>query len=118
MEVKLFEIRDRATFIPAMAVKLDSNCSGQEDWLLSRAGYGPCNSKDRYYVYLTNLVDGTTQYDPYRWEYRLGGFSRTMTSVHRYILDHFDGLVSGQVIDVEFILGESTAPKESERKYY
>lgn len=114
MQVKLFEIRDRATFIPAMAVKLDGSCTSQEDWLLSRAGYGPCNSKDRYYVYLTNLVDGTTQYDKYRWD----GFSRTMTSAHGYILDHFDELISGQVIDVEFILGESTTPKESERKYY
>lgn len=114
MQVKLFEIRDRATFIPAMAVKLDGNCSDQEDWLLRRAGYGSCNSADRNYVYLTHLSEGTTQYDPYRW----GSCSRTMTSAHRYILDHFDELTPGQVIDVEFILGESTTPKKSERKYY
>ena len=113
MQVKLFEIRDRATFIPAMAVKLDGNCSDQEDWLLRRAGYG-MDAANRNYVYLTNLSEGTTQYDPYRW----GCCSRTMGSAHRYILDHFDELIPSQVIDVEFILGESTTPKESERKYY
>ena len=113
MQVKLFEIRDRATFIPAMAVKLDGNCSDQEDWLLRRAGYG-MDAANRNYVYITNLSEGTTQCDPYRW----GRCSRTMESAHRYILDHFDELTPGQVIDVEFILGESTTPKESERKYY
>lgn len=113
MQVKLFEIRDRATFIPAMAVKLDGNCSDQEDWLLRRAGYG-MDAANRNYVYLTHLSEGITQYDQYRW----GCCSRTMTSAHGYILDHFDELISGQVIDVEFILGESTTPKESERKYY
>ena len=38
MNVKLLEIRDRATFIPAIAIQLGSR-SEEERWLLSRSGH-------------------------------------------------------------------------------
>jgi hypothetical protein len=34
---------------------------------------------------------------------------------HNYIIDHFDELADGDVVDVEFILGEKPAKKVSER---
>ena len=37
MQNKLFEVRDRATFIPVMAIHIDGNCTDQEDWLLRRS---------------------------------------------------------------------------------
>lgn len=109
MQNKLFEVRDRATFIPVMAIHIDGNCTDQEDWLLRRSGYG--KSEDRDYVYLINLQTGEGQYDPYKW----GCYSRTLHEAHRYITAHFDELQTGDVVDVEFILGESATKKITER---
>jgi hypothetical protein len=109
MQNKLFEVRDRATFIPVMAIHIDGNCTDQEDWLLRRSGYG--KSEDRDYVYLIHLQTGEGQYDPYKW----GCCSRTLHEAHRYITAHFDELQTGDVIDVEFILGESATKKTTER---
>jgi|ERR1700733_410575 hypothetical protein len=47
--------------------------------------------------------------DPYGWT------NRTMLAAHLYVTGHFDELTDGDVVDVEFVLGESTAPKLSER---
>lgn len=109
MQNKLFEVRDRATFIPVMAIHIDGNCTDQEDWLLRRSGYG--KSEDRDYVYLIHLQTGEGQYDPYKW----GRCSRTLHEAHKYIIAHFDELQTGDVIDVEFILGESATKKTTER---
>ena len=109
MQNKLFEVRDRATFIPVMAIHIDGNCADQEDWLLRRSGYG--KGEGRNYVYLIHLQTGEGQYDPYKW----GCCSRTLHEAHRYITEHFDELQTGDVIDVEFILGESAIKKTTER---
>jgi hypothetical protein len=109
MQNKLFEVRDRATFIPVMAIHIDGNCTDQEDWLLRRSGYGKGEGRD--YVYLIHLQTGEGQYDPYKW----GCCSRTLYEAHRYIVTHFDKLQTGDVIDVEFILGESVTKKTTER---
>jgi hypothetical protein len=39
-----------------------------------------------------------------------------MGTAHAHILQNWHSLTSGDVIDVEFILGESKQPKESEAK--
>ena len=109
MQNKLFEVRDRATFIPVMAVHIDGNCTDQEDWLLRRSGYG--NGEGRDYVYLIDLQTGEGQYDPYEWGY----CPRTLHEAHRYIIAHFDELQTGDVVDVEYILGESATKKTTER---
>lgn len=109
MQNKLFEVRDRATFIPVMAIHIDGNCTDQEDWLLRRSGYG--ESEGRNYVYLIHLQTGEGQYDPYKW----GRGSRTLREAHKYIVEHFDELQTGDVVDVEFILGESATKKITER---
>lgn len=69
MICKMVEIRDRGTFIPALAVKLEP----AYDW--------------------TN---------------------NTMRSAHAWLIMNFDSIRSGQVVDVEFILGHTQAPKKSE----
>jgi hypothetical protein len=38
-----------------------------------------------------------------------------MATAHHYIYDHFDELDDGDVVDVEFILGETAIKKVSER---
>lgn len=132
--VKVFELRDRATFIPIIATRLlvrdDSsrrqieNYGGipqqfriddyKEEFLLRRAGYsqeGITHLGSSTYVLLAPLSGGRCEHDPYSW----GG--RTYPVAHQYIVNHWDELVSGQVIDVEFILGETTEPKTSERGF-
>jgi hypothetical protein len=61
-EVKLFEARDRGTFIPVLAVRFVPS-PGDDDFLLRRAGYGVGSP----YVLLTNLVNNETRADPYLW---------------------------------------------------
>jgi hypothetical protein len=75
---------------------------------LRRCGY-PCDGTPN--VILTRL-DGNGRgafNDPYDW------CDRTWTAAHRWIIEHWAELKDGDVVDVEFILGETTTPKESER---
>lgn len=105
MEVKAFEIRDKATFIPVVAVRLESAFDA-ELYLMARAGY-----RGTAYTLLTRLSDLKTEYDANVW----GG--RTMPIAHSHIHILFHELESGSVIDVEFILNETQKPKKSERFY-
>lgn len=105
MKTKLFELRDRATFIPIICVYCGRDYDEISNFLLARCGYGyGCN------ILMTALVGGKKAHcDPYDWA------DRTYQVAHLYIIQHWDELINGQVIDVEFILGETTSPKISER---
>lgn len=100
MEVKLFEIRDRGTCVPAMAARV----SGEDGPIMRRAGYG-----DRPSVLLIMLTYPKTQYDPFAWDN-----ARTMRTAHLFIQDNWDALTSGQVVDVRVILGEAKEPAPAE----
>ena len=117
MITKLFEVRDRATLILVMAVKLEGG-TDIEARLLARAGYNrddlACAGYNRDegiepYIILTKLDGVEAHYDPFDW-----GGGRTMRTIHQYMIEHWDELVSGQVLDAEFIAGETSAPKASE----
>lgn len=118
MEVKLIEVRDRATFIPAMAIRLGSasySCEAtlREGYLFARAGYGPNRVSHMEYVFMVQLAGGTGMgtSDPYDWE------SQTMQVVHSWLINqkNWENFLSGDVIDVEFITGVTSQPKVSER---
>lgn len=118
MNTKLFEIRDSGTMIPVMATLIwpaltNADVSPQEEYLMRRAGYGVGRC-----VILCRLecsgCDRNATYDPYAW----GGGARTYPVAHSYIIDNWDKLESGEVIDVEFILGETTTKKVSEALSY
>ena len=111
MIAKTFEIRDAATFIPVLAVKLEPG-NEFDRYLLARAGFGVKAETQAEYVLLCALVGRSEcNYDPHKWS----GTARTYPVAHEYILEHFDHLPTGSVVDVEFILGLADAPKESER---
>lgn len=118
METKMFEVRDRSTFIPVLAIcpggRYSPAMSTPERHLWGRAGYGTTLEALSGYVLLARIVGGETdlKYDPYSWDMSRG---RSMSQAHVYIGEHWDELTSGDVIDVEFILGETAAPKVSER---
>lgn len=108
------EIRDRMTFIPVMAVSLETNVSAgfePRDYLLKRAGYGG----NYLNVHIINLNEKIGYSDAFEWDRNSG---KTMFEAHRYIRDNFDTLKDGDVIDVEFILGEKDTKKKSERFDY
>lgn len=105
MNIKVLEIRDRMTYIPVLAIKMKSEDT-KERYHLGRAGYG-----EDYPLILVVKMDGVeATYDPYKWK----NDSRTMLNAHLYIQVHFEEFKTGDVIDVEFILGESKTPKISE----
>ena len=110
MNAKLFELRDRATFVPVLAV-LVQPANEQEAWLLRHSGYG----FDQFgkFVIMTGLAGGTDKAtcDPHDWP-----CNRTRTIAHEHIAANWDNLETGAVIDVQFIIGETSAPKTSERK--
>lgn len=119
METKVFEIRDRGTFIPALATRIrPSRCNmgadGAEDqhlvsqnYLIRRGGWG----YDSNNLVLVHLQTKDSEVDPFDWKPRGG----TMSQAHEYIEDHWDELSTGDVICLEFIRGERDAPKVSER---
>lgn len=111
MEIKIFEIRDSATFIPVMGIRLSDDANEQERWLLRRAGYSRHDLAVGRFILLCTLSggDGRARCDPYDWA------SGTFTPAHEYIAKHWDELTPGAVIDVEFIQGHTRAPKVSER---
>lgn len=107
METKTFEIRDRATFIPCLAIKMVSQGNKRDRYLLRRAGYEDRDG-GRPLIFLIHLNSKTGRYSPFEWG------NRTMVEAHRFIADHFDDLPTGDVIDVEFLLGETMEEKVSE----
>jgi hypothetical protein len=108
---KTFEILDRGTFIPALAIKLSPFCEADR-YLFARAGYGTLPETQSRYLILMKLVGGGDLENrclPSGWT------NLRMRTAHTYISDRFDELKSGEVIDIEFILGETKEPKESEQ---
>ncbi len=109
MQAKTFEIRDKGTFIPMLAVKLDPG-NEADRYLLARAGYGRRAIEQAGFVLLCKFNGGVAHHDPYWWK------DGTRRAAHAYIVAEWSNLESGAVIDVEFILGNTTEPKKSERE--
>ena len=107
MKCKAFELRDRGTFFPAVAIKLEPD-NEAERYLLRRAGFSlqPGDTQ----ILLGSLEGGPFHYD----EYDVQGNSTRFTAL-QYIRAHFDELEPGAVICTETIRGERDQPKISER---
>ncbi len=111
MEIKLLEVRDEGTTIPVICIQPVGR-NAAEDWMLARSGYSSNRRSQSQYVIMAYL-DGAEHFatcDPYDWEN-----GRTLREAHNYIIDHWDELESGAVVDIEYILGETRAPKTSDR---
>lgn len=114
MQVKLFELRDRATFIPVIAIRLHYEYGRDpEQFLLRRAGYAEEMIRQETdaepYILFGKLDGGKTTYDPFAWG------DRTMATAHAHAINFWQELTSGDVIDVEYLLGETPERKVSER---
>ncbi|HUV66447.1 MAG TPA: hypothetical protein VMW24_21335 [Sedimentisphaerales bacterium] len=110
MDIKLIELRDRGTFIPMVALKFNAH-TRQELWLAARAGFGLTYIDQNNYVLFGRLdCEVGMKCDPYKW-----GNQRTYGDAHRWLLANWDEVQSGDVIDVEYIKGETETAKTSER---
>lgn len=125
MKAKALELRDEGTFIALLAVdmnpyqpmlfgetKEERKHSHEDDaarlYLLRRVGY-PCDGRPN--VLITKLSgDGSkASNDPHYWG------DRTFAVAHAWIIEHWNELRDGDVVDVQFILGETVKKKVSER---
>jgi hypothetical protein len=110
MDIKLFEIRDRATFMPVMCIRLNP-ITEQDRYLLARSGYGSDPEGQGEYILMTPLAGGSgkASCDPYDW-----GVATTLPTAHKYIIKNWAELSSGDVVDVEYITGQTEKAKTSE----
>lgn len=107
----VLEVRDAATFIPVIAIRTRSD-NPQEAWLFRAAGW----SEDGNDVMIIR-ADGEGKINRFWNDYGLSD-ACTLAVAHRYIHEHWDELNPGDVVDVEYILGLSNSPKQSERRHY
>jgi len=104
---KLFEGRDRATCIPLVAIMFDCKGNVNENYIQRIAGYDGDNV-GMFHIMLGNIENGKSHNDPFDWN------DRTMKTIHLWLQNHWNETVTGQVLDVEYILGEVDTPKISQ----
>lgn len=107
MEVKVLELRDAGTFVPVICIRPAPENEAQR-YLLQRDGYAGDDS-ERCIIMIDAQCRGVA-YDCYDWP-----DSRTKCTAHNFIAEHWHELRDGDVVDVQFILGETSQPKVSER---
>lgn len=106
LDSKVVEIRDEGTHIGGLAIKMASESAPQRAHL-RRHGY-PANGTC---IVLMKLGNQEASSDPYFWS------SRTMQVAHDWITNHYDEIHDGDVIDVQFIVGETQQPKTAEAQW-
>jgi hypothetical protein len=109
MNTKILEIRDRNTFFAVLAVDMNPDNEAQR-WHLRRVGY-PCDGCANIAITHVRAGGDRCWNDPYGWN----DGARTYPVAHLHIIRHWAELKDGDVIDVEFILGETQTKKTSER---
>lgn len=105
MKTIALEVRDKHTMIPVLAIALEPN-NTDAAYLLGRTGWNtrlPC-------VYLIRLSDMVGHADSRSW-----GDARTLGHAHAFIEKNITMLYDGDVVDVQFILGETKSPVRSTR---
>lgn len=124
METKALELRDRSTFIPILCIDMNVGYFEVPDQapreaaeymeasmrrrhkLMRRVGY-PCDGRPN--IMMTKLAGRSrADNDPYGWG------DRTFATAHLWIIEHWRDLKDGDVVDVQWILGETSEPATSE----
>jgi hypothetical protein len=109
IESRVLEVRDEGTFIGVLAIRM-LGVNPVQQYYFRRAGYPADGSS----IMLMMLSDGKATNDPYSWgDLQMG--PRTLPVAHNWIIDHYDELSDGDVVDVQVLLKETSSPKVSER---
>jgi len=112
-EVKGIEILDTATCIPVLAMRVNpSTITPREAQMFRRGGFGQMPRNADIYTWMMTLSGSLINYDSHNWRNQ-----RTLGGAHRYIEQHWDELNSGDIIDMEYVLGESSAPRGTDLDY-
>lgn len=101
METKLLEVRDRMTLMPVLAI-----LPGAEP-LFRRAGFGANGC-----VILVDLTQNRCAWDAFDW--RQITPARTLFEAHNILERRWSSFSNGDVLDVEFELGETQEKKTSQ----
>ena len=118
---KLFEVRDVGTNISVLAVAIPLTGIVRGDYcmviteekrqqlmaIMGNAGWHGAG----IIHYVVHMSAQKCAYDAFEW----GSTNRTMFTAHSHIAKHWETLESGDVIDVQYILGESAQPKRPDR---
>lgn len=104
MRTLTVEIRDRLTFIAAVAIEM-TWANEVERYYQRRCGFEGRGDQ----VILLRLDNQEAHSDPYDWR------DRTMRSAHIWLTENFAKVADGDVVDVRVILGEAAEPVKSER---
>jgi len=118
MDVKILEVRDEGTMFGLLCVDMNPSVSfngidgvdrqAAQHYQLRRCGY-PCDGRPNIAITHLSANGRPVWNDPFGWK------DRTYAVAHKYIIEHWRDLQDGDVIDVSFILGETTTKKISER---
>lgn len=133
MQVKVLEVRDRHTYFAVVCVDMNPDIDAisvrspkpRERIEERRASYAaqlhhlrmrgyPCDGRPNIAMFHINCDGGPVWNDPYGWQARDVSL-RTYPVAHKHIIEHWATLKDGDVIDVEFILGETLEKKRPER---
>jgi hypothetical protein len=114
-EVKLIEVRDEGTTIVCIALKPHPETEA-ERWGWARTGYGLTPGEQGTYVLLGPLGGGhgLLTCDPFK--HPGAPTQRTLWAAHTWLKKNWHLVQSGDVVDVEFIMGVSDHPKRPERE--
>ena len=105
MQVKVLEIRDEGTFFPMLCINMGWCENEAQHRLLHGVGY-PLDGRPNIAVCHARCSYDRITNDPFQHD------GRTYPVAHHYIIDHWDELNDGDVVDVQFILGETTTKKK------
>ena len=118
MKTKILEIRDEGTMIPILCIDMnpphfDETTMTLEEWiaarfLMDRCGYR-CDGTPNIAITPLDASGKPFTNDYFWWK------DRTMMVAHRHINNNWATLKNGDVVDVEYILGETKAPKIATR---
>lgn len=107
MKTKILEVRDEGTMISMLCVDMNPD-TAEERYYLRRHGYA-CDGSPNILITHVSADGGPATNDPCFWK------DRTRSTARMHIIAHWDDLLDGDVVDVQFIRGETAAPKKSER---
>lgn len=107
MQVKVIEIRDSMTYFALLCVNMQPDNDAQR-YHMRRVGY-PCDGHPNIVVTKLSADNAKATNDYFAWG------DRTMAVAHKHITEAWDALRDGDVVDVEYLLGETKQSKESER---
>lgn len=108
VEAKMLAVMDTCTRIPLIAFKVSPNTM-KEGIMLERHGF---TINPHQYTFFYDLNSGTCSYDPYK----MNDF-HTLTPACRHIERNWDSVKSGDLIDVEYMRGDTDAPRIWEGEY-